>query len=33
MRYFLLAGAKSTLAQGIVQPPTTGHPIARTGAL
>jgi hypothetical protein len=33
MRYFLLPGAKATLAQGIIQAPATGGPIAGTGPL
>ena len=33
MRYFLLPGAKATLAQGIIQAPVTGGAIAGTGPL
>jgi len=32
MRYFLLAGTKSTLALGVVETSTTGCPVARIGA-
>jgi len=33
MRYFLLPGAKPTLAQGIIEAPVTGGPIAGAGPL
>jgi hypothetical protein len=33
MRYFLLAGAKTALAQGIVEAAATAGPITGTGSL